>query len=76
MLGRAPEIGAGLRDARQANFPGRGLHGIVVGSKNHSGSRSKRETEVAALFYSLIESAELRGVEPKALPAPGDARRP
>ena len=30
------------------------------------GSRSKRGTEVAALFYSLIESAKLCGVDPKA----------
>jgi hypothetical protein len=39
---------------------------MVVGRKNHYGSRSKRGTEVAALFYSLIESAKLCGVEPKA----------
>ena len=34
--------------------------------KNHYGSRSQRGTEVAALFYSLIESAKLCGVDPKA----------
>ena len=39
---------------------------MVVGRKNHYGSRSKRGTEVAALFYTLIETAKLRGVEPKA----------
>ena len=39
---------------------------MVVGRKNHYGSRSKRGTEVAALFYSLIESAKFCGVEPKA----------
>jgi hypothetical protein len=33
--------------------------------KNHDGSRSRRGTEVAALFYSLIESAKLCGVEQK-----------
>ena len=37
-----------------------------MGRKNHYGSRSRRGTEVAALFYSLIESAKLCGVEPKA----------
>lgn len=42
----------------------RGIRGPVVGRKNHYGSRSKRGTEVAALFYSLIESAKLVGVEP------------
>jgi transposase len=44
----------------------RGLRGIVVGRKNHYGSKSKRGTEVAALFYSLMESAKLAGLEPKA----------
>ena len=36
-----------------------------MGRKNHYGSRSQRGTEVAALFYSLLESAKLAGVEPK-----------
>jgi transposase len=45
---------------------GRNNTGPVVGRKNHYGSRSKRGTEVAALFYSLIESAKLCRVEPKA----------
>ena len=44
----------------------RGLRGPVVGRKNHYGSRSLRGTQVAALFYSLVESAKLAGVEPKA----------
>ena len=43
----------------------RGLRGVVLGRKNHYGSRSRRGTEVAALFYSLIESAKLAGVDPK-----------
>ncbi len=43
----------------------RGLRGVVLGRRNHYGSRSRRGTEVAALFYSLIESAKLSGVEPK-----------
>jgi hypothetical protein len=33
--------------------------------KNYYGSRSSRGCEVAALFYSLIETAKLCGVEPK-----------
>ena len=37
---------------------------IVLGRKNHYGSRSQRGTEVAAVFYSLIEFAKLVGVEP------------
>ena len=36
------------------------------GRKNHYGSRSESGTRVAALFYSLIESAKLAGVEPRA----------
>jgi transposase len=44
----------------------RALRGVVVGRKNHYGSRSKRGTEVAALFYTLFESAKLAGVDPHA----------
>jgi transposase len=43
----------------------RALRGVAVGRKNHYGSRSERGTRAAALFYSLIESAELAGVEPR-----------
>ena len=40
----------------------RAITGVVLGRKNHHGSRSLRGTEVAALFYSLVESAKLVGV--------------
>jgi hypothetical protein len=40
------------------------MRGPVIGRKNHYGSKSQRGTEVAALFYSLIESAKLAGVDP------------
>lgn len=43
----------------------RALRGLVVGRKNHYGSKSRRGTEVAAIFYTLLESARLSGVEPK-----------
>ena len=43
----------------------RALRGLAVGRKNHYGSRSRRGTEVAALFYSLLETAKLCGVDPK-----------
>lgn len=46
------------------NHAERALRGVVVGRKNHYGSRSKRGTEVAALFYTLFESAKLSGVNP------------
>lgn len=40
--------------------------GIVLGRKNHYGSRSRRGTEVAAIYYTLVECAKLAGVSPKA----------
>ena len=43
----------------------RALRGLVIGRKNHYGSKSKRGTEVAALFYSLLETAKLCGVNPE-----------
>jgi transposase len=47
------------------NATERALRGVVLGRKNHYGSRSRRGTEVAALFYSLIETAKLVGVGPQ-----------
>jgi len=43
----------------------RAARGPVVGRKNHYGSRSLRGTEVAALLYSLVESAKLNNLEPR-----------
>jgi transposase len=43
----------------------RAARGPVVGRKNHYGSRSQRGTEVAATFYSIVESAKLNGLEPR-----------
>ncbi|HEY0869305.1 MAG TPA: IS66 family transposase, partial [Acidothermaceae bacterium] len=43
----------------------RALRGPVVGRKNHYGSRSQRGTEVAALFYTLVESAKLNDLDPR-----------
>ncbi|WP_242396406.1 IS66 family transposase [Anaeromyxobacter oryzisoli] len=48
------------------NASERALRGVVVGRKNHYGSKSRRGTEVAAVFYSLVESAKLVGVDPHA----------
>jgi transposase len=69
MLGLWPGLTRFLEDPRiplDNNATERGLRGIVIGRKNHYGSRSQRGTQVAALFYSLIESATLVGVDPKA----------
>ena len=42
----------------------RGIRGPVVGRRNHFGSKSRRGTEAAAILYSLVETAKVRGVEP------------
>jgi transposase len=54
------------RLALDNNATERALRGVVLGRKNHYGSRSERGIEVAALFYTLIESAKLAGIEPDA----------
>jgi transposase len=48
------------------NHAERAMRGVVLGRKNHYGSKSRRGTEVAAIFYTLLETAKLAGVEPKA----------
>jgi transposase len=42
----------------------RAIRGPVVGRKNHYGSKSRRGTEVAAVFYTLVETAKLHHVDP------------
>lgn len=44
---------------------GRGFRGPALGRNNFYGSKSKRGTEVAAILYSLVETAKLVGVDPK-----------
>jgi transposase len=56
-----------VQDARiplDNNATERGIRGPVVGRKNHYGSRSRRGTEVASIFYSLLETAKLCQVDP------------
>ena len=36
----------------------------MLGRKNHLGSKSERGTEVAAILYTLIETAYLNGLDP------------
>lgn len=48
------------------NAAERALRGPVVGRKNHYSSRSLRGTRLAALFYTLCETAKLAGVDPHA----------
>ena len=40
----------------------RGLRGPVVGRKNYYGAKSERGTQVASIYYTLIETAKLHGV--------------
>lgn len=58
-----------LDDARiplDNNQSERGYCWVAVGRRSFFGSRSRRGTEVAAIFYSLAESARRCGVDPKA----------
>ena len=62
-----PELTLFLDDPRillDNNPAEQSLRGPVLGRKNHYGSRSKRGLEVAAALYSLIETAQLCGVNP------------
>jgi hypothetical protein len=47
------------------NATEREMRTVALGRKNHHGSRSVHGTRVAGMFYSLIESAELAGVDPR-----------
>jgi transposase len=42
----------------------RALRGPVVGRRNHFGSKSVRGTEMAAILYSLVETAKVCGLDP------------
>ncbi len=58
-----------LDDARvplDNNLIERSLRPVAMGRKNHLGSKSERGIEATATLYSLIESAKLAGVEPRA----------
>lgn len=46
------------------NATERGLRGPVIGRRNHFGSKSRQGTKVAAILYSLIETAKVADVEP------------
>ncbi|MGH2907597.1 MAG: IS66 family transposase [Solirubrobacterales bacterium] len=48
------------------NATERGIRGPVVGRRNHYGSKSRGGTQVASIFYSLLETAKLHAVDPAA----------
>lgn len=69
MTGLWPGLVRFLEDPRipiDNNASERALRGVVVGRKNHYGSKSRRGTEVAALYYTIFETAKLVGIDPKA----------
>ena len=47
------------------NATERALRGLVLGRKNHYGSKSQLGTEIAAFFYTLLESAKLADIDPR-----------
>jgi transposase len=69
MLKRWDALTLFLEDPRIAldnNAAERSLRGPVVGRKVHYGSKSKNGTKVAAVLYTLLETAKLCGVDPAA----------
>lgn len=47
------------------NATERALRAPILGRKNHYGSRSKRGMKAAAILYSLIETCQVLGVNPR-----------
>jgi transposase len=88
MLGLWEGLRRFVEDPRLAidnNLVERDLRGCAVGRKNHYGSKSLRGTQVAATFYTLVETAKRWGVDPgeylreaarQALDNPGSALAP
>jgi len=69
MLSLWPGLTRFLSDPRvplDNNAAERALRGVVVGRKNHYGSHSKQGARVAAILYTVFESAKLAGVDPRA----------
>ena len=69
MLGIWPGLMRFVDDPRvpiDNNLVERDLRGMVVGRKNHYGSKSLRGTQVAATFYTLVETASRHGADPRA----------
>lgn len=67
MLGHWTALNRFLEDPNvpiHNNGSERALRGLVLGRKNHYGSRSRRGTQVAAIFYSLLDTAALNGLDP------------
>ncbi len=50
----------------ESNAIERAIRAPVVGRKNHYGSHSLKTAEVAAIWYSVIETCKMHNVEPRA----------
>lgn len=48
------------------NWAERALRGPVIGRKNHFGSRTLESAQVAQVFYTLIETCKMNGVDSRA----------
>jgi transposase len=69
MLKRWDGLTRFLEDPRIAldnNAAERALRGPVIGRKVHYGSKSQQGTQVAAVLYTVLETAKLCGVDPAA----------
>jgi len=67
-LAALPRSALGKAIPLDNNQTEREMRAVAVGRKNHYGSRSLRGTQVAATFYSLIESTKLIAVDPVSYP--------
>jgi transposase len=68
-LGIWDRLGRFVDDARiplDNNATERAIRGPVVGRKNHYGSKSRRGTQVAATFYTILETVKLHAIDPVA----------
>jgi transposase len=46
------------------NATERGLRDPVIGRRKHFGSKSARGTQMAAILYTLVETAKVSGIDP------------
>ena len=48
------------------NHVERAIRPVALGRKNHLGSKSPRGVETTAILYTVIETAKLAGIDPRA----------
>jgi hypothetical protein len=57
-------MGATCSGSRWSRRHGQNERVLVIGRRNHFGSKSARGTQTAAIIYSLVESAKVCGIDP------------